>query len=112
MLFFTPEYNRSVSGCLKNAIDVASPLEGKSAWNGLAAAVVSSLQARRIRCKSRPSAKLFVSQYSDNAAIRSLHRSRQRVINSDGRLANADTTAFLETFMSAFGEWVKKNQRR
>src|SRR5262245_58433746 len=34
VLFVTPEYNRSVPGVLKNAIDVASRPSGQSAFNG------------------------------------------------------------------------------
>src|ERR1700694_813620 len=34
VLFVTPEYNRSMPGVLKNAIDVASRPYGKSAWSG------------------------------------------------------------------------------
>ena len=34
ILFVTPEYNWSVSGVLKNAIDWASRPHGDSAWNG------------------------------------------------------------------------------
>jgi chromate reductase len=41
VLFATPEYNRSVPGCLKNAIDVGSRPYGKSAWSGKPAAVIS-----------------------------------------------------------------------
>src|SRR5262245_9309235 len=41
VLFVTPEYNRSVPGALKNAIDVGSRPYGKSAWNGKPTAVVS-----------------------------------------------------------------------
>ena len=41
LLFVTPEYNRSVPGVLKNAIDIASRPYGKSAWNGKPGAVVS-----------------------------------------------------------------------
>ena len=41
VLFVTPEYNRSVPGGLKNAIDVASRPYGKSAFDGKPAAVVS-----------------------------------------------------------------------
>src|SRR5450755_2336099 len=41
VLFVTPEYNRSVPGVLKNAIDVASRPYGKSAWNGKPGAVFS-----------------------------------------------------------------------
>ena len=39
VLFVTPEYNRSVPGVLKNAIDVGSRPYGSSAWNGKPGAV-------------------------------------------------------------------------
>jgi chromate reductase len=41
VLFVTPEYNRSVPGGLKNAIDVGSRPPFQSVWDGLPAAVVS-----------------------------------------------------------------------
>jgi chromate reductase len=42
VFLFTPEYNRSVSGVLKNALDVGSRPYGKSVWDGKPAAVASS----------------------------------------------------------------------
>src|SRR4030088_2829364 len=41
VLFVTPEFNRSVPGVLKNAIDVGSRPYGKSVWSGKPAAVIS-----------------------------------------------------------------------
>jgi chromate reductase len=41
VIFVTPEYNRSVPGLLKNAIDVGSRPYGSSIWAGKPAAVVS-----------------------------------------------------------------------
>ena len=41
VLFVTPEYNRSVPGALKNAIDVGSRPKGQSAWEGKPCAIVS-----------------------------------------------------------------------
>ena len=41
ILFCTPEYNRSLPGVLKNAIDVGSRPYGQSAWDGKPCAVVS-----------------------------------------------------------------------
>src|SRR5205085_2174109 len=41
VLFVTPEYNRSVPGALKNAIDVGSRPYGQSAWDGKPGAVIS-----------------------------------------------------------------------
>lgn len=41
VLFVTPEYNRSVPGVLKNAIDVGSRPYGQSAWSGKPGAVIT-----------------------------------------------------------------------
>ena len=41
VLFVTPEYNRSVPGAQKNALDVGSRPYGQSAWDGKPGAVVS-----------------------------------------------------------------------
>jgi chromate reductase len=42
VLFVTPEYNRSISGVLKNAIDVGSRPSGKSVFNGKPVGIVSN----------------------------------------------------------------------
>ncbi|MCX5809747.1 MAG: NAD(P)H-dependent oxidoreductase, partial [Proteobacteria bacterium] len=41
VLFVTPEYNRSVPGVLKNALDVGSRPYGQSVWGGKPGAVIS-----------------------------------------------------------------------
>src|SRR6266481_7793959 len=42
VLFVTPEYNRSIPGVLKNAIDVGSRPYGKSSFNGKPTGIVSN----------------------------------------------------------------------
>ena len=42
VLFITPEYNRSIPGVLKNAIDVGSRPYGKSSFNGKPTGIVSN----------------------------------------------------------------------
>lgn len=42
VLFVTPEYNRSTSGVLKNAIDVGSRPSGKSSFNGKPTGIISN----------------------------------------------------------------------
>ncbi len=42
LIFVTPEYNRSMPGVLKNAIDHASRPYGKSAWTGKPAGVIGA----------------------------------------------------------------------
>src|SRR5262245_12912639 len=42
ILFVTPEYNRSIPGVLKNAIDVGSPPSGKTSFNCKPVGIVSN----------------------------------------------------------------------
>src|SRR5262245_3531598 len=42
LLFVTPEYNRSIPGVLKNALDHASRPYGKNAWAGKPAGVIGA----------------------------------------------------------------------
>ena len=54
VLFVTPEYNRSVPGVLKNAIDVGSRPYGKGALNGKPVAVVSVTPGIEVCRRSSP----------------------------------------------------------
>ena len=108
VLFVTPEYNRSVPGALKNAIDVGSRPYGHSAWNGKPAAVVSvspgaiggfganqhlrqSLVFLDMPCMQMPEAYL--------GAAASL-------FEESGQLSEK-TRPFLQTFIDKFAAWVK-----
>lgn len=45
-IFFTPEYNRSYSACIKNALDVASRPYNDSGWDNKPAAIISVSMGR------------------------------------------------------------------
>lgn len=111
VLFVTPEYNRSVPGVLKNAIDVGSRPYGKSAWNGKPGAVVSvspgaiggfganhhlrqSMVFLNVPMMQQPEA------YIGNAAT---------LFDEEGNLANDSTREFAVKLMNAFAEWVASN---
>jgi chromate reductase len=110
VLFATPEYNRSLSGAMKNAIDVGSRPPGESIWNGKPAAIASvtpyKLGAMAANLALRQ-ALVFVNlpvmqqpeAYISGAA---------ELFGDDGTVTNAETRAFLEKFMAAFAEWVTK----
>lgn len=110
ILFCTPEYNRSVPGVLKNAIDVASRPYGKSAWNGKPCAVISvspgaiggfganhhlrqSLVFLNMPCLQMPEAYL--------GGVASKFEGDQ--------LKDDSTRAFLQTFVDAFAAWVERS---
>ncbi|MCP1652179.1 NAD(P)H-dependent oxidoreductase [Pseudomonas sp. GD04087] len=113
VLFVTPEYNRSVPGVLKNAIDVGSRPYGKSAWNGKPCAVVSA----------SPGA---IGGFGAN------HHLRQSLVflnmpvlqqpeaylggagsffDESGKLSEK-TEPFLKSIIDAFAHWIEQNQPR
>lgn len=110
-LFVTPEYNRSVPGVLKNALDVGSRPYGQSVWGGKPGAVITvspgamggfganhhlrqSLVFLDVPAMQQPEA------YIGNAA---------QLFDANGNIANEATRQFLIKFMDAFAVWVAKN---
>ena len=111
ILFATPEYNRSVPGFLKNAIDVASRPYGKSAWDGKPAAVISvspgaigafganhhlrqSLVFLNMPTMTQPEA------YVGGAA---------NLVDANGDFVKPETKEFLAKFLAAFEGWIDRN---
>jgi chromate reductase len=110
VLFCTPEYNRSVPGALKNAIDVGSRPYGHSAWSGKPCAVVSvspgALAAFGANHHLRQSL-VFLNMPAmpqPEAYIGNIGK------QFDGDNLNNDSTkAFLQTFADAFATWVERH---
>lgn len=108
VLFVTPEYNRSVPGVLKNALDVGSRPYGKSVWDGKPAAIVSvspgALGAFGANHHLRQSL-VFLNMptlQQPEAYIGGV----AKLIADDGSFATEETRAFFETFMTKFSDWI------
>ncbi len=112
VLFVTPEYNRSVPGVLKNAIDVGSRPYGQSAWNGKPGAVISaspgavggfganhhlrqSMVFLNVPCMQQPEA------YLSGAGS---------AFDDAGKPSEA-VRPFLQKFINAYGEWVEQHKK-
>jgi chromate reductase len=113
-LFVTPEYNRSVPGVLKNALDVGSRPYGQSVWGGKPGAVISvspgamggfganhhlrqSLVFLDIPTMQQPEA------YIGGAT---------QLFDANGNMTHEITRDFFRRFMDAFAAWVSKNSPR
>ncbi len=113
VLFVTPEYNRSVPGVLKNALDVGSRPYGKSIWSGKPAAVISctpgamggfganhhlrqSLVFLDMPAMQQPEA------YIGNVA---------KLFADDGSVVPA-SAEFLTKIMTAFASWIERTAPR
>jgi chromate reductase len=110
VLFCTPEYNRSVPGCLKNAIDVGSRPYGQSAWSGKPCAVVSvspgavggfganhhlrqSLVFLDMPCMQQPEA--YVGGIANKVDAE--------------HVSDESTRKFLQSVVDAFAAWVERH---
>jgi len=107
-LFVTPEYNRSFPAALKNALDVASRPYGHNAWNGKPGAIISASigaiggQAANLALR-QPMVFLNVPIMQQPEAYIGKVDS---LLDEHGRLTNASTRKFLQTYMEAFERWV------
>lgn len=108
VLFATPEYNRSVPGALKNAIDVGSRPAGQNAFDAKPGGVISvspgsiggfganqhlrqSLVFLNVRVMQQPEA------YVGGAAA---------LFDADGTFNNERTRGFLQNFAQQFAAWI------
>ena len=114
LLFFTPEYNRSVPAVLKNAIDVGSRPYGKNSWDGKPAAIVSvsigSISGFGANHHLRQSL-MFVNAPA-MAQPEAYIGGASELFNDKGELINESTKRFLKNFLNAFEKWVDTNAEK
>jgi chromate reductase len=114
VLFVTPEYNRSVPGVLKNAIDIASRPYGQNAFAGKSAAVMSvsigaigGFGANHHLRQSLVFLDMPVLQQPEAYV-----GGASQLFDGRGNLVNDDTREFARKFMEAFAVSIGKNAPR
>lgn len=110
LLFVTPEYNRSVPGVLKNAIDIGSRPAGESVWDGKPAGVITASPGAiggfganhhlrqmfvflNVYAMQQP--ECYLGQASDS-------------FDQDGAAFTERTRKFLANFMEAYSRWIPR----
>lgn len=113
-LFLTPEYNRSVPGVLKNAIDVGSRPYGENSWNGKPAGVVSvSIGAiSGFGANHHLRQSLVFVNVPTMAQPEAYIGGATELFDENGKLTNESTRDFLKTFMEAFQQWIQANVKQ
>lgn len=111
LLFVTPEYNRSVPGVLKNAIDHASRPYGQSVWEGKPAGVVGASVGAPGTAMAQQHLRNMLA-YLDAPTLGQpevfIHV-KDGLFDQDGKIASADTKEFLQGWMDRYVAWVKKH---
>lgn len=110
VLFVTPEYNRSVPGALKNAIDVGSRPYGQSVWSGKPAAIISgspgNISAFGANHHLRQSLVFLDMPTLQQPEAYLAHV--DKLVDESGKLM-PDTAKFLGEFLKAFDRFAQKN---
>src|SRR5690606_2801404 len=110
LLFVTPEYNRSIPGVLKNAIDHASRPYGQSAWAGKPAGVLG-VSVGAIGTAMAQQHLRNILAYLDVPTLgqpEAFIQAKDGLFDSAGNIG-LDSKAFLQSWMDQYVAWVKKH---
>lgn len=109
LLFLTPEYNRSIPGVLKNAIDHASRPWGQSVWGGRPAGVLG-ISVGAIGTALAQQHLRSILSYLDVPVLGQPEvylQAKDGLFDADGGIG-PDSRAFLQGWMDRYAAWVKK----
>lgn len=110
LLFVTPEYNRSIPGVLKNALDHASRPYGQNAWAGKPAGVLGvSIGAIGTAMAQQHLRNILA--YLDVPTLgqpEAFIHAREGLFDSAGNIG-PDSQKFLQNWMDQYVAWVKKH---
>jgi chromate reductase len=110
VIFFTPEYNRSVPGVLKNALDNASRPYGQSAWAGKPAGILGASIGAVGTAVSQLHLRTILA-YLDMPTLGQPEvylQIKDGFFDEAGNIANAETRKFLHGWMDKYAMWVKR----
>ena len=109
VLFVTPEYNRSIPGVLKNALDNASRPYGQSAWAGKPAGLLGASIGGQGTAMAQQHLRNILA-YLDMPTLALpeafIHVS-DKYFDEAGNMASPDNKAFLQRWMDRYVSWVK-----
>jgi chromate reductase len=110
ILFVTPEYNYSVPGVLKNAIDWASRPYGDSAWNGKPAAMmgasIGAIGTARAQYHLRQM-MVFLNMFPVNQPEVMIANAQDR-FDAQGNLTDDATKDFIRQLLQSLVEWTRR----
>lgn len=110
VLFVTPEYNRSIPGVLKNALDHASRPYGKSAWAGKPAGVIGVSPGAAGTAMAQQHLRNVLA-YLDMPTLgqpEAFVQNKEGMYDDAGNIGEA-SRKFLQGWMDRYVDWVKKH---
>jgi chromate reductase, NAD(P)H dehydrogenase (quinone) len=110
VLFITPEYNRSIPGALKNAIDWASRPWGRNSFDHMPAAVIGASPGQIGTAVGQQSLRAVLSfcNARQMTAPEAYVYFKPGLFTDDGEVTDESTAAFLADFMQEFRDHTER----
>lgn len=110
VLFVTPEYNRSIPGGLKNAIDWASRPWGRNSFDHIPAAVIGASIGQIGTAVAQQSLRGVLSfcNARQMTAPEAYTQFSPEVFGDDGTVHSSSTEEFLRGFMAEFRDHIQR----
>lgn len=109
VLFVTPENNRSIPACLKNAVDIGSKPNADVAWKNLPAGIISHSVGKMGGYSSQKNLRLTLSyfdmQFPGQPEV--FLGQSPTLIGEDGKLKDESTIAFVRDYIARLCGLVK-----
>ncbi|HSU87007.1 MAG TPA: NAD(P)H-dependent oxidoreductase [Chthoniobacterales bacterium] len=113
ILFVTPEYNYSVPGVLKNAIDWASRPYGDSAWDGKPAAIMGASIGNIATARAQYHLRqmfVFLNIFPLNQPEVMIGNAAER-FDENGNLTDETTKDYIRKLLQSLVEWTRRIQK-
>jgi chromate reductase len=111
VLIVTPEYNRSIPGVLKNAIDWASRPYGKNSFNGKPAAAIGTSTGAVGTAAAQQHLRSILIHL--NVILLGQPEGyivyKKDLVDDQGEIADESARTFLRQFMDTFVAWVERH---
>src|SRR6478752_3497577 len=110
ILFVTPEYNRSIPGALKNAIDWASRPWGQNSFDHMPAAVIGASPGKIGTAVAQQSLRGVLSDCNARkmTSPEAYITLRPGLVTDDGEVTDESTATFLTDFMQEFRDHIER----
>jgi chromate reductase, NAD(P)H dehydrogenase (quinone) len=114
ILIVTPEYNYSIPGVLKNAIDWASRPYGDSAWDGKPAAIMGASPGRLGTARAQYHLRqmfVFLNMFAINQPEVMISNAADK-FDAQGNLTDEETKGYIRRLLQSLVDWTARLQQR